>query len=75
MPESFCDERCTRASGKSCDIDFKKSEDELGVDPEERDAAILDLEDRLNAVAPPGVYFGAHHDDGADFGFWKEDQQ
>lgn len=24
----------------------------------------------LNAIAPDGYYFGAHPDDGADFGFW-----
>ncbi|HFQ2795017.1 TPA: hypothetical protein ACHQHX_006055 [Pseudomonas aeruginosa] len=27
--------------------------------------------DELNARAAPGFYFGAHPDDGADFGFWR----
>jgi len=30
--------------------------------------AVIDL---LNEYAPEGIYFGAHPDDGADFGFWR----
>ena len=26
--------------------------------------------ERINELAPDGLYFGAHHGDGADFGFW-----
>jgi len=29
------------------------------------------LYDRLNDVAPPGTWFGAHVGDGALFGFWE----
>ena len=33
---------------------------------------LLDLEDRLEALAPEGYYFGAHTGDGSDFGFWSD---
>lgn len=31
------------------------------------------LQDRLNDLAPEGMYFGAHIGDGSDFGFWPID--
>ena len=30
-----------------------------------------ELFDALNNYAPEGMYFGAHEDDGADFGWWE----
>ena len=29
----------------------------------------------LDAVAPPGTYFGAHEGDGSDFGFWPIEEE
>lgn len=40
------------------------------------DGAADDLEylfDLLNELAPDGLTFGAHHGDGADFGFWASE--
>lgn len=51
-------------------------EDVDAADFEHDDAmdAIADLEDRLNELAPDGVYFGAHPGDGSDFGFWESEE-
>jgi len=41
------------------------------------DQSETDLEwlfDTLNSYAPDGFYFGAHHGDGADFGFWLNEE-
>ena len=41
-------------------------------DPSKADEFDLDmLFETLDALAPGGYYFGAHEDDGYDFGFWK----
>lgn len=43
---------------------------ELNCDDEQADEAIETLIEALNLFAAPYCYFGAHPDDGADFGFW-----
>jgi hypothetical protein len=48
----------------------------VDVDADTQDAAadadeiITELQDALNAFAPPYCYFGAPEGDGSDFGFW-----
>ena len=43
------------------------------TDPEHDDELVETLTERLNAAAPEGVYFGAHPGDGADFGWWENE--
>lgn len=53
-------------------------EDHAEPDWEARDEALSEfvnaMEDELNDLAPDGVYFGSHIGDGADFGFWRDEQ-
>jgi hypothetical protein len=37
-----------------------------------RNAILSDLQDALNELCPPFVYFGTLEGDGADFGFWPD---
>jgi hypothetical protein len=41
---------------------------------DQSDTDIEWLFDSLNSLAPEGFYFGAHHGDGADFGFWPSEE-
>lgn len=43
---------------------------ELGNPPDIDDVDAM--QDALQALCPPFVYFGAHPGDGADFGFWPD---
>lgn len=45
------------------------------VDDEAVAELLEDLFDAMNEIAPAGHYFGAHPGDGADFGFWPEEQE
>ena len=40
------------------------------TDPEDDNRLVNLLCEALNEVGPPGLYFGAHPGDGADFGWW-----
>ncbi len=47
----------------------------LGERYEAGDEDVLaDMFDALDDIAPEGTYFGAHPGDGADFGFWRDDE-
>jgi len=45
------------------------------VDEEAAAELVDDLIEALNNRAPPGYYFGAHPDDGSDFGFWLSGEE
>ena len=38
------------------------------------DVLYEDIWDAMNEIAPDGYYFGSHPGDGADYGFWKEEE-
>lgn len=43
-------------------------------EPEDTDMVGWFIE-KLDALAPEGYYFGAHPDDGADFGYWRTEPE
>jgi hypothetical protein len=56
--------------------DIKRAYKNLEIDPEISSSDIVDeLMDMLNDVAPKGYYFGSHPGDGADFGWWANDEE
>ncbi len=46
----------------------------LWADGAGREDVLADMFDALNDIAPEGTHFGAHPGDGADFGFWRDDE-
>ena len=40
-------------------------------DMEEQCYIMQDIYERLNEIAPEGLEFGSHPNDGADYGFWS----
>ncbi len=49
-------------------------EDWKQLDNETKGWVVDELFDLLDGIAPEDCYFGAHPDDGADFGFWQVDE-
>ena len=49
-------------------------EDWKMLDDETKGWVVDELFDLLDGIAPEDCYFGAHPDDGADFGFWQVDE-
>lgn len=45
-----------------------------GLDDETLGWIVDELFDELDKIAPEGTYFGAHPDDGADYGFWSVEE-
>lgn len=48
--------------------------DIAGLDDETLGWIVDELFDKLDEIAPEGTYFGAHPDDGADYGFWSVEE-
>lgn len=48
--------------------------DIAGLDDETLGWIVDELFDELDKIAPEGTYFGAHPDDGADYGFWSVEE-
>lgn len=42
------------------------------AEQQECDDRLADLQEALQELCPPFVYFGAHPGDGSDFGFWPD---
>lgn len=53
---------------------FMRDEMPSDIESEEGAFFINDLFSVLDSFAPDGCYFGAHPDDGADFGFWSNEE-
>jgi hypothetical protein len=43
-------------------------------EPEEESELIIQLMNALDIFSPPGHHFGAHPGDGADFGWWPNEE-
>ena len=46
---------------------------EHGEDTDDARELLLDVMEALDYLAPDGFFFGAHPDDGSDFGFWPNE--
>jgi hypothetical protein len=45
---------------------------DVDIDPDQADYILEELQDALSDMAPPLTYFGTLEGDGADFGFWPD---
>lgn len=54
--------------------DNPKVLDVKSMSDEDQYWTVDELFDCLNNIAPEGTYFGSHPGDGADYGFWSEDE-
>ena len=58
------------ASQVSADVATMLGDDAADWEGEDVISILIELEGRLEDLAPEGCYFGAHPGDGSDFGFW-----
>jgi len=58
------------ASQVCADVAQMLGDDAADWEGEEAISILIELESRLEAIAPEGCYFGSHPGDGSDFGFW-----
>ena len=55
--------------------DYHRYDESIWWESEDCSFLMSDLFAALDEVAPDGYWFGAHPDDGACYGFWKNDEE